>query len=67
VADNARLVVTTQRKALAERIIPELENKANSLFGHYSIRNSLILRYRKLREALQYGIESENRTAGRAD
>ena len=67
VADNASLVVTTQRKPLAQRIIPELENKAHSLFGHYSSRNSLIRPYRKLREVLQSGIESENRTAGRDD
>jgi len=38
-------------KVLAQRIIPELENKAESPLGHDSSTNSLIRRYRKLKEA----------------
>ncbi len=49
-------------KALAQRIIQELESNAEAPFGHDSSTNSLILRYRKLREALQSEIESENQT-----
>jgi len=49
-------------KALAQRIIPELESNAKAPFGHDSSTNSLIVRYRKLREPLQSGIESENQT-----
>jgi glucose-6-phosphate isomerase len=49
-------------KALAQRIIPELESNAEAPFSHDSSTNSLIRRYRKLREALQSRIESENQT-----
>jgi glucose-6-phosphate isomerase len=38
-------------KVLAQRIIPELENNAESPLGHDSSTNSLIRRYRKLKEA----------------
>ncbi len=38
-------------KVLAQRIIPELENKAESPLGHDSSTNNLIRRYRKLKEA----------------
>ncbi len=40
-------------KVLAQRIIPELESKSEPLFGHDSSTNSLIRRYRKLKEALR--------------
>ena len=39
-------------KVLAQRIIPELENKAEPGLNHDSSTNSLIRRYRKLKEAL---------------
>jgi glucose-6-phosphate isomerase len=39
-------------KVLAQRIIPELESKAQPRLGHDSSTNTLIWRYRKLREAL---------------
>jgi glucose-6-phosphate isomerase len=38
-------------KVLAQRIIPELESKAEPKLGHDSSTNNLIRRYRKLREA----------------
>jgi glucose-6-phosphate isomerase len=38
-------------KALAQRIIPELENPAESALSHDSSTNNLIRRYRKLRKA----------------
>jgi glucose-6-phosphate isomerase len=38
-------------KALAQRIIPELENKTEPSLGHDSSTNGLIRRYRKLKEA----------------
>ena len=38
-------------KALAQRIIPELEDKAEPPLGHDSSTNNLIRRYRKLKEA----------------
>jgi glucose-6-phosphate isomerase len=38
-------------KALAQRIIPELEGKAEPALGHDSSTNTLIRRYRKLKEA----------------
>jgi glucose-6-phosphate isomerase len=38
-------------KALAQRIIPELESKAEPALGHDSSTNTLIRRYRKLKEA----------------
>jgi len=38
-------------KVLAQRIIPELESKAEPALGHDSSTNSLINRYRKLKEA----------------
>ena len=38
-------------KALAQRIIPELESKAEPALSHDSSTNTLISRYRKLREA----------------
>ncbi|HEV3083078.1 MAG TPA: glucose-6-phosphate isomerase [Gemmataceae bacterium] len=38
-------------KVLAQRIIPELENKAEPKLGHDSSTNRLIRRYRKLKEA----------------
>jgi glucose-6-phosphate isomerase len=38
-------------KALAQRIIPELENGAEPVLGHDSSTNTLILRYRKLKES----------------
>jgi glucose-6-phosphate isomerase len=38
-------------KALAQRIIPELENTADPTLGHDSSTNRLIRRYRKLRDA----------------
>jgi glucose-6-phosphate isomerase len=37
-------------KVLAQRIIPELENKAEPKLGHDSSTNNLIRRYRKLKE-----------------
>jgi len=37
-------------KVLAQRIIPELENKAEPMLDHDSSTNNLILRYRKLKE-----------------
>jgi len=37
-------------KVLAQRIIPELESPSESVLGHDSSTNNLILRYRKLRE-----------------
>jgi glucose-6-phosphate isomerase len=40
-------------KVLAQRIIPELESKAEQSFGHDSSTNCLIRRYRKLKEALR--------------
>src|SRR5215468_5516378 len=39
-------------KVLAQRIIPELESEAEPRLGHDSSTNSLIRRYRKLKEAL---------------
>ena len=39
-------------KALAQRIIPELESEAEPDLGHDSSTNSLIRRYRKLKEAV---------------
>jgi len=39
-------------KVLAQRIIPELESEADPDLGHDSSTNSLIRRYRKLKEAL---------------
>jgi len=39
-------------KVLAQRIIPELESEAESDLSHDSSTNSLIRRYRKLKEAL---------------
>ena len=38
-------------KALAQRIIPELESQAEPRLGHDSSTNTLIRRYRKLKEA----------------
>jgi len=38
-------------KALAQRIIPELENPAEPTLGHDSSTNNLIRRYRKIRKA----------------
>jgi glucose-6-phosphate isomerase len=38
-------------KALAQRIIPELESKAEPALSHDSSTNALIRRYRKLKEA----------------
>ncbi len=38
-------------KVLAQRIIPELESKAQPALGHDSSTNTLIRRYRKLKEA----------------
>jgi glucose-6-phosphate isomerase len=38
-------------KVLAQRIIPELENKAEPALGHDSSTNNLIRRYRKLKAA----------------
>jgi glucose-6-phosphate isomerase len=38
-------------KVLAQRIIPELESKTEPTLGHDSSTNSLIRRYRKLKEA----------------
>jgi glucose-6-phosphate isomerase len=38
-------------KVLAQRIIPELESKAEPQFGHDSSTNNLIRRYRKLKAA----------------
>jgi glucose-6-phosphate isomerase len=38
-------------KALAQRIIPELENTAEPAVGHDSSTNNLIRHYRKLRKA----------------
>ncbi len=38
-------------KALAQRIIPELEDKADPALSHDSSTNNLIRRYRKLKEA----------------
>ena len=38
-------------KALAQRIIPELESKTEPALGHDSSTNTLIRRYRKLKEA----------------
>jgi glucose-6-phosphate isomerase len=38
-------------KALAQRIIPELESKTGATLGHDTSTNNLIRRYRKLREA----------------
>ena len=49
-------------KALAQRIIPELDSNAQAPFSHDSSTNSLIRRYRKFKEGLQSGIESENQT-----
>ena len=40
-------------KALAQRIIPELESKAEPKLDHDSSTNNLIRRYRKLRESSQ--------------
>lgn len=40
-------------KVLAQRIIPELESKAEPRLDHDSSTNNLICRYRKLREAMQ--------------
>ncbi len=40
-------------KVLAQRIISELESKAEPPFGHDSSTNNLIRRYRKLKEALR--------------
>ena len=37
-------------KVLAQRIIPELEGKAEPTLGHDSSTNTLIRRYRKLKE-----------------
>ena len=37
-------------KALAQRIIPELESPTDPKLGHDSSTNNLILRYRKLKE-----------------
>jgi glucose-6-phosphate isomerase len=38
-------------KVLAQRIIPELENKTETQLGHDSSTNSLIRRYRRLKKA----------------
>ena len=38
-------------KVLAQRIIPELESKVEPMLGHDSSTNSLIRRYRTLKEA----------------
>ena len=38
-------------KVLAQRIIPEIENDAKARLGHDSSTNSLIRRYRKLKNA----------------
>jgi len=38
-------------KALAQRIIPELESREDPLLGHDSSTNTLIRRYRKLKDA----------------
>jgi glucose-6-phosphate isomerase len=38
-------------KALAQRIIPELESQEEPRLGHDSSTNTLIQRYRKLKEA----------------
>jgi glucose-6-phosphate isomerase len=38
-------------KVLAQRIIPELENKAEPMLNHDSSTNSLIRRYRKLKQS----------------
>ncbi len=40
-------------KVLAQRIIPELESDAEPTLGHDSSTNSLIRRYRRLKEALR--------------
>jgi glucose-6-phosphate isomerase len=37
-------------KALAQRIIPELENSAEPALSHDSSTNNLIQRYRKIRK-----------------
>jgi glucose-6-phosphate isomerase len=39
-------------KVLAQRIIPELERKAEPALSHDSSTNNLIRRYRKLKETL---------------
>jgi glucose-6-phosphate isomerase len=39
-------------KALAQRIIPEMENREEPMFGHDSSTNNLILRHRKYKETL---------------
>jgi glucose-6-phosphate isomerase len=38
-------------KALAQRIVPELESKTEPALSHDSSTNTLIRRYRKLKEA----------------
>jgi glucose-6-phosphate isomerase len=38
-------------KVLAQRIVPELQSKTEPSLGHDSSTNSLIRRYRKLKEA----------------
>ncbi len=38
-------------KALAQRIVPELESQEEPRLGHDSSTNTLILRYRKLKDA----------------
>jgi glucose-6-phosphate isomerase len=40
-------------KALAQRIIPEIEDTTEPKFGHDSSTNSLIRRYRRIREKSQ--------------
>jgi glucose-6-phosphate isomerase len=40
-------------KALAQRIIPEIENTTEPKLSHDSSTNSLIRRYRKVREKSQ--------------
>ncbi len=43
-------------KALAQRIIPELESAAEPLLAHDSSTNTLIRRYRQQKEELSYGL-----------
>jgi hypothetical protein len=44
------VAVSTNAKVLAQRIIPELESKAEPNLGHDSSTNILVRRYRKLKE-----------------
>jgi glucose-6-phosphate isomerase len=45
-------------KALAQRIIPEIESEAEPTLDHDSSTNSLIRRYRALRKASDHGTRS---------